>query len=103
MKERRRIGAASRREAACRRLPLQTQSTRRNESLRGFLRKSYYSQATRLKMLTSVEGTYRNGRVELTEQPTDVCEGMRVIVIFIRSDEINLVRHGGNRATIQKP
>ena len=56
MEERRRIGAASRREAACRRLPLQTQrsqcalavprleatgATRRNKSLRGFLRKSY--------------------------------------------------------------
>ena len=51
-------------------------------------------------MLTSVEGTYRNGRVELTEQPTNVREGTRVIVTFIRSDEIDLVRHGGNRATI---
>lgn len=34
-------------------------------------------------MLASVEVTYRNGRVELTKQPTNVCEGTRVIVTFI--------------------
>jgi hypothetical protein len=37
-------------------------------------------------MLTSVEGIYRNGRIELTEQPTDAYEGSRVIVTFVRSD-----------------
>lgn len=36
-------------------------------------------------MLTSIEGIYRNGRVELTEQPTDIYEGTRVIVNFMRS------------------
>ncbi|MEH2141154.1 hypothetical protein [Nostoc sp.] len=49
-------------------------------------------------MLTSVEGTYRNGRVELTEQPTDVDEGTQVIVTFIRSDEIDLASQGINEA-----
>ncbi|MEH2010599.1 hypothetical protein [Nostoc sp.] len=49
-------------------------------------------------MLISVEGTYRNGRVELTEQPTDVDEGTRVIVTFIRSDEIDLASQGINEA-----
>ncbi|MEH1891952.1 MAG: hypothetical protein V7K92_21695 [Nostoc sp.] len=47
-------------------------------------------------MLINVEGTYRNGRVELTEQPTDVCEETRVIVTFIRSDEIDLASQGIN-------
>ena len=45
-------------------------------------------------MLTSIEGIYRNGRIELTEQPTDVCEGSRVIVTFVRSDEIDLAAQG---------
>ena len=49
-------------------------------------------------MLTSVEGTYRNGRVELTEQPTDIDEGTRVIVTFMKSDEIDLVSQGINKA-----
>ncbi|MCC5625814.1 hypothetical protein [Nostoc sp. CHAB 5715] len=49
-------------------------------------------------MLTSIEGTYRNGRVELTEQPIDVDEGTRVIVTFIRSNEIDLASQGINEA-----
>ncbi|MEH1815192.1 MAG: hypothetical protein V7K26_33235 [Nostoc sp.] len=48
--------------------------------------------------MTSVEGTYRNGRVELTEQPTDIDEGTRVIVTFMKSDEINLASQGINKA-----
>ncbi|MEH2462935.1 hypothetical protein [Nostoc sp.] len=54
-------------------------------------------------MLTSVEETYRNGRVELTERPTDVHEATRVIVTFIRSDEIDLAQHDVNKQTIEKP
>ncbi|MEH2355830.1 hypothetical protein [Nostoc sp.] len=49
-------------------------------------------------MLTSVEGTYRNGRVELTKQPTDIDEGTRVIVTFMKSDEIDLASQGINKA-----
>ena len=45
-------------------------------------------------MLTSIEGIYRNGRVELTEQPTDIYEGTRVIVTFMRSNDIDLASQG---------
>lgn len=45
-------------------------------------------------MLTSVEGIYRNGRIELTEQPPDISEGARVIVTFIKSDAIDLATQG---------
>ncbi|WP_292860274.1 hypothetical protein [Nostoc sp. LPT] len=48
--------------------------------------------------MTSVEGTYRNARVELTEQPIDIDEGTRVIVIFMRSNEIDLASQGVNKA-----
>ncbi|MBC6435250.1 hypothetical protein FM036_36385 [Nostoc sp. HG1] len=49
-------------------------------------------------MLNNIEGIYRNGRVELTEQPTDIDEGTRVIVTFIRSNEIDLASQGINKA-----
>ncbi|MEB3358127.1 MAG: hypothetical protein VKK04_15470 [Synechococcales bacterium] len=49
-------------------------------------------------MLTSVEGIYRNGRIELAEQPTDVHEGARVIVTFVESVEIDLTLQGIDRA-----
>lgn len=52
----------------------------------------------RLKMLNNIEGIYRNGRVELTEQPTDIHEGTRVIVTFVRSNEIDLASQGINKA-----
>ena len=39
-------------------------------------------------MLTSVEGVYRNGRVELVKNPSDVPEGTWVIVTFVRSDDM---------------
>lgn len=45
-------------------------------------------------MLTSVEGIYRNGRVELVESPTDVVEGARVIVTFVPSNTIDLAAQG---------
>jgi hypothetical protein len=41
-------------------------------------------------MLTSVEGVYRDGRVELIENPSDVPEGTLAIVTFMRSDDIDL-------------
>ncbi|MEH2197116.1 hypothetical protein [Nostoc sp.] len=49
-------------------------------------------------MLNNIEGIYRNSRVELTEQPTDVDEGTRVIVTFIRPNEIELASQGINKA-----
>lgn len=51
-----------------------------------------------LWMLTGVEGIYHNGLVELSEQPTDVREGTRVIVTFIKSNEIDLASQGIDQA-----
>ena len=48
-------------------------------------------------MLTSVEGVYRNGRVELVKNPSDVPEGTWVIVTFVRSDDIDLKSQGIDR------
>ena len=45
-------------------------------------------------MLTSVEGIYRDGRVELKESPTDVPEGTWVIVTFVKSSDIDLKAQG---------
>jgi len=49
-------------------------------------------------MLTSVEGVYRNGRVELAESLNDILEGTRVIVSFIRSNAIDLASQGIDKA-----
>jgi hypothetical protein len=45
-------------------------------------------------MLTSVEGIYRNGHVELTERSSDAREGARVIVTFIEPNTIDLASQG---------
>lgn len=45
-------------------------------------------------MLQSVEGIYRNGKVELLETPTDI-DGVRVIVTFLStSNTIDLQSRG---------
>ncbi len=49
-------------------------------------------------MLTSVEGIYRNGLVELVESPKDVLEGARVIVTFVPSNTIDLASQGIDKA-----
>ena len=49
-------------------------------------------------MFISVAGIYRDGRVELIEQPTDVDEGTQVIVTFVKSSEIDLAPQGIDRA-----
>ena len=38
-------------------------------------------------MLKSVEGVYRDGRIELTELPGDVRDETRVIVTFLLAEE----------------
>lgn len=48
-------------------------------------------------MLISVQGVYRNGHVELTEDPSNVPEGTCVIVTFIRSNDIDLESQGIDR------
>lgn len=49
-------------------------------------------------MLTSVEGIYRNGRVELVENSSDVLEGTRVIVTFVPYNTIDLASQGIDKA-----
>lgn len=49
-------------------------------------------------MLTSVEGVYRNGRVELVEKPEHLQEGTRVIVTFMESKTIDLASQGNDKA-----
>jgi uncharacterized SAM-dependent methyltransferase len=41
-------------------------------------------------MLTSVEGVYRHGRVELAELPDNISDETRVIVTFLQPGEIDL-------------
>jgi hypothetical protein len=48
-------------------------------------------------MLVSVQGIYRNGRIDLIENPNNMPEGTRVIVTFVESSEIDLVSQGIDR------
>jgi hypothetical protein len=48
-------------------------------------------------MLTSIEGTYRNGQIVLREPPTQVQNETPVIVTFIASSEIDLRAQGINQ------
>ena len=48
-------------------------------------------------MLISVEGVYRNGRIELTESPSNVPEGTCVIVTFVGTNDIDLASQGIDR------
>ncbi|MDQ3829095.1 MAG: hypothetical protein M3361_07260 [Candidatus Tectomicrobia bacterium] len=41
-------------------------------------------------MLRTVEGVYRNGKVELTEVPKDVCDETRVLVTSLEPQSIDL-------------
>jgi len=45
-------------------------------------------------MLTTVQGIYRNGKVELSEQPSDVRDETRVIVTFLEPGPIDLRARG---------
>ena len=49
-------------------------------------------------MLTTVEGIYRNGQVELVESPNNLLEGARVIVIFLETKTIDLASQGIDKA-----
>ena len=48
-------------------------------------------------MLTTVEGIYRNGQVELVENPNNLLEGTRVIVTFLETKTIDLASQGINK------
>lgn len=45
-------------------------------------------------MLKSVEGVYRNGKVELPDLPEDVRDDTRVIVTFLEASPIDLRERG---------
>ncbi len=45
-------------------------------------------------MLKSIEGVYRDGHIELMEQPTAVDDNTRVIVTFLDRSEIALRSRG---------
>ena len=47
-------------------------------------------------MLKSVEGVYRDGKIELTELPGDVQDETRVIVTFLETYPIDLQARGIN-------
>lgn len=49
-------------------------------------------------MHKSVEGIYRNGKVELAEVPTDVRDETRVIVTFLEPRSIDLRARGIDEA-----
>jgi hypothetical protein len=49
-------------------------------------------------MLKSVEGVYRDGKIELTEFPGDVREDTRVIVTFLKPSHVDLQEHGSDEA-----
>ncbi|MBC7814719.1 MAG: hypothetical protein H7175_26415 [Burkholderiales bacterium] len=49
-------------------------------------------------MLTSVEGVYRNGKIELVEQPNSVPDETRVIVTFLAPKGIDLRALGVDKA-----
>ena len=49
-------------------------------------------------MLTTIEGVYRGGKIELSETPREVREGTPVIVTFLPSNSINLQNRGIDEA-----
>ncbi|MDE0638505.1 MAG: hypothetical protein OXI43_21900 [Candidatus Poribacteria bacterium] len=49
-------------------------------------------------MSTTIEGVYHNGKIELSETPSDVCEGTRVIVTFLSPGSIDSRERGIDEA-----
>ena len=49
-------------------------------------------------MLTTIEGMYRGGKIELSETPRDVCEDTPVIVTFLPTHSIDLQKRGIDKA-----
>lgn len=45
-------------------------------------------------MLKSVEGVYRNGKVELSDLPEDIRDNTRVIVTFLATNHVDLRSRG---------
>ena len=49
-------------------------------------------------MLRTIEGVYRNGKVELMEVPKDACDETRVLVTFLKPQPIDLRGRGIDEA-----
>ena len=49
-------------------------------------------------MLTTIEGVYRNGKIEFSKAPRDVCDGAPVIVTFLPSHAVDLQERGIDQA-----
>ena len=49
-------------------------------------------------MLTTIEGVYRDGKIEFSQMPRDVCDGTPVIVTFLPSHSLDLQERGINQA-----
>jgi hypothetical protein len=49
-------------------------------------------------MLRTIEGVYRNGKVELTEVPSDARDETRVLVTFLEPQPIDLRARGIDEA-----
>ncbi|MFN5817438.1 MAG: hypothetical protein ACK47D_15505 [Pseudanabaena sp.] len=49
-------------------------------------------------MLTTVDGIYRNGQIELIESPNNLLEGTRIIVTFLETKTIDLASQGIDKA-----
>ncbi len=45
-------------------------------------------------MSKTIEGIYRDGKIELSETPDGVCEGTRAVVMFLPPGAIDLREHG---------
>ena len=49
-------------------------------------------------MLTTIEGVYREGKIELSETPREAQEGASVLVTFLASNSVNLRDRGIDEA-----
>ena len=49
-------------------------------------------------MLKSVEGVYRDGKIELADLPEDVRDDTRVIVTFLETNQVDLRQRGIDEA-----
>ncbi len=45
-------------------------------------------------MLTAIQGIYRNGKIQLTEEPRNVSDDTPVIVTFLTSGNVDLAARG---------
>ena len=53
-------------------------------------------------MLTSIQGIYRKGKVQLTQRPRNITDDTPVIVTFLDSGPVTLSKRGINKAQARK-